>query len=297
MTYTLTCTGAGGTSAPSSATVTVNAATPAQPTVTLLANGSSPANVLTGSSPTFSWSSSNATSCTASGGSASDWSGAKATSSSGVAVGPVSATPGVYAYTLTCSGPGGSGSSTVQLTILPPNGSDCGVGVPTTNLVGPNATAFGVVNGGPLGLLCLLCSVTDPGNVVDPATANGSKPYATINQPVGVLGTTSLTVDGTTTYPAGRKVGFVVAEGNGLLNATVLQGLTVETLLNGAVQETATSTGLLGLDALGLIAINPDAGFVDFTATKPFNSVAIVAGSVASVLGTYKVYDACVTLQ
>jgi len=201
----------------------------------------------------------------------------------------VSATPGIYAYTLTCSGPGGSGSSTVQLTVMPQNGSDCGVGVATTDLVGPNASATSQVNG-----ICLLgCGVANLNNVVDTSTLN----YATITEPVGVLATTSLTVDGTTTYPAGRKVGFVVAEGTTLLSLQAIQGLTVVTLLNNAVQETATANGLLNLDALGLIAVNPAAGFVDFTTTKPFNSVAIVAGSVASVIGTYKVYDACVTLQ
>ncbi len=293
VTYTLTCTGAGGTSAPRSTSVTVNAVVPVQPTVTLLANGSSSATVVTGGTVTFSWSSSNATSCTASGGSASDWSGGKATASSGVAVGPVSGTPGIYAYTLTCSGPGGSGSSTVQITVMPPNGSDCGVGVPTTNLVGPEASATGSVNGGIGGLLCLGCSVLNPGNLTDSSTTN----YATITQTVGVLGTTSLTVNGTILYPAGRTVGFVLTEGNGLLSAALLQGVTVETLLGGVVQESATIGGLLNLDALGLIAVNPNAGFASFTTTKPFDSLAIVAGSVLSVIATYHVYDACVSLQ
>ncbi len=288
VTYTLTCTGGGGTSAPSSTRVTVNPVVPVQPTVTLLADGAASATVLTGSEVTFSWSSSHATSCTASGGSNSDWSGTQSTSNSGVLVGPVSSVPGIYAYTLTCSGPGGSGSSTVQLTIMPPNGSDCGVGVPTTDLVTPAASATGTVNG-----ICLLCSVSDPGYLVDAPTNN----YATMVQPVGVVGSTSLTVNGTTTYPAGRTVGFVLAEGNQLLSANVLQGLTVETLIGNTVQESVTGAGLLGLDALGLIAVNPDAGYVSFTTTKPFNSVELIATSLASVLATYKVYDACVTLK
>jgi hypothetical protein len=293
VTYTLTCTGAGGTSAPRSTSVTVNPVMPVQPTVTLLADGSTSATVVTGGTVTLSWSSSNATSCTASGGSASDWSGTKATASSGVSVGPVSGTPGIYAYTLSCSGPGGSGTSTVQLTIMPPNGSDCGVGVPTTNLVGPEASATGSVNGGIGGLLCLGCSVSNPGYLTDASPQT----YATMIQPVGVLGTTSLTVNGSILYPAGRKVGFVLTEGNGLLTASLLQGVTVETLMGNTVQESATIGGLLNLDALGLIAVNPNAGFATFTTTKPFNSLAIVAGSVASVIATYNVYDACVSLQ
>jgi PKD repeat protein len=205
----------------------------------------------------------------------------------------VSGTPGIYAYTLTCSGPGGSGSSKVQITVMPPNGSDCGVGVPTTNIVGPEASATGAVNGGIGGLLCLGCSVSNPGYLTDSSTSN----YATMVQPVGLLGTTSLTVNGTVLYPAGRKVGFVLTEGNGLLSTTLLQGVTVDTLLGGVVQESATIGGLLNLDALGLIAVNPNAGFASFTTTKPFDSLAIVAGSVLSVIATYHVYDACVSLQ
>ena len=67
-TYTLTCTGAGG-SASQSGTVTIAPA----PTVTLSA---SPTTVASGASSTLTWCSTNATSCTASGG----WTGAKATS-------------------------------------------------------------------------------------------------------------------------------------------------------------------------------------------------------------------------
>ena len=288
VTYTLTCTGAGGSSAPSSTSVTVHAVVPVQPTVTLLANGGSSTTVLTGSTVTFSWSSSNATSCSASGGSASDWSGTKGTSSGGVLVGPVSATPGIYAYTLTCSGPGGSGSSTVQLTVMPPNGADCGVGFPSTDLVGPDATATGTVSG-----ICIGCSVSGVGNLFNTPTND----YATMQQTVGVLGTTALTVNGSRTYPAGRTVGFIVANGNGLLSTTLLNALTVQTLMGGTVQESMTTNGLLSLDALGLIAVNPDAGFLAFTTTKPFNSVAIIAGSLVGVAATYRVYDACVSLR
>ena len=101
-TFTLTCTGLGG-SGSQSATVTVNA--PA-PTVTLTAN---PLTVSSGGSSTLTWSSTNATSCTASGG----WTGAKATSGS-QSTGSLSATT---SFTLTCSGPGGTASDTMTVTV------------------------------------------------------------------------------------------------------------------------------------------------------------------------------------
>jgi len=107
-TYTLSCSGGGG-SAQQSATVTVTGggggSTPA-PTVTLSA---SPTSVATNGTPTLTWSSTNATSCTASGG----WSGTKATSGS-AQVGPLTNSTD---FGLTCSGAGGSMQQTVTVTV------------------------------------------------------------------------------------------------------------------------------------------------------------------------------------
>jgi 6-phosphogluconolactonase (cycloisomerase 2 family) len=94
--YSLTCTGTGGT-ASSAATVAVNAPPPA-PTATVTPGAST---VIIGSSTTLTWSSTEATSCTASGA----WSGAKSAS------GAETVTPaalGASSYTLTCTGAGGS---------------------------------------------------------------------------------------------------------------------------------------------------------------------------------------------
>jgi len=101
-TYTLTCTGDGG-SASESVTITVNTAPAAvAPTVTLSA---SPSRVSRGRAITLSWSSTDATSCSASG----NWSGAKPVvgSESIVINGPVT-------FTLNCSGDGGTASGSVS---------------------------------------------------------------------------------------------------------------------------------------------------------------------------------------
>src|SRR5271157_169345 len=108
-TYTLTCTGAGG-SANQSVTVTVTAAPPPPvPTVSLSAN---PTSVASGGSATLTWSSTNATSCTASNG----WSGAEATSGT-QSLNNLTATT---TYTLTCTGAGGSANQSVTVTVVPP---------------------------------------------------------------------------------------------------------------------------------------------------------------------------------
>ena len=103
-TFTLSCTGAGGTIA-RSATVTVQTTTPA-PTVVLNAN---PTTVNVGGNSVLTWSSTNATACTASGG----WSGAKAVSGNQT----ITSIPSTTTYTLTCTGAGGSGNNSATVTV------------------------------------------------------------------------------------------------------------------------------------------------------------------------------------
>jgi hypothetical protein len=292
VTYTLTCRGPGGTSAPSSVNVTVNPITPPAPAVTLVANGSNPAQVQPGGSITLSWTSSNATSCSASGGSG-GWSGAQPTSSSGVSVTSI-AIPGIYTYTLSCSGPGGTGSSTVQITVISAQSYDCGIpGTPTSALAGSAATVSTSASG-----VCLLgsCSVSNPGNVIDSNPDN----YATMVIPLGIGGSTSLEVADTATFPPGRKVGFIIANGTSLLDASLLGAVEIQTLLNGTVQETAATTGLpdvIQVQAAGLLGVDQYSGYAEFTTTKSFNAVQIVAGSLVGLDSTIKVYSACVSQQ
>jgi hypothetical protein len=104
--YSLTCTGTGGTS--SASTVMVNII----PTATLVA---SPSVIASGGSSTLTWSSTNATACTASG---AGWSGAKATSGT-QSTGALTATT---SYSLSCSGAGGT-SSLVTATVTISSGT------------------------------------------------------------------------------------------------------------------------------------------------------------------------------
>jgi len=114
--YVLMCTGAGG-SASQSATVTVSAATaPPTPTITISA---SPSVVASGDSATLTWSSTNATACTASGA----WTGSE----------PVSGTHSTGAlsanaiYTLTCTGAGGSTQQSTTVAISAPVSASAGL--------------------------------------------------------------------------------------------------------------------------------------------------------------------------
>jgi len=102
-TYGLSCTGSGGTGT-SSVTVTVVPNPP--PSVTLTAT---PSTVASGAASTLNWSSTNATTCTASGG----WSGARATSGSSSTGALTAATT----FALACTGQGGSTSASATVSV------------------------------------------------------------------------------------------------------------------------------------------------------------------------------------
>ncbi len=113
--YTLTCSGAGGTT-PATATLTVTP--PPAPTVTISV---APTSITSGQSATLTWSSTNATSCTASGA----WSGTEATSGSST----VSPTViGTASYTLACTGSGGTATGTASLSVAAASGGKSGGG-------------------------------------------------------------------------------------------------------------------------------------------------------------------------
>ncbi|MDE2218968.1 MAG: Ig-like domain repeat protein [Gammaproteobacteria bacterium] len=109
--------GDAGHSASASSVVNLSVSTPPpQPTVTLSV---SPTSITLGQSTTLTWSSTNATSCTASG----SWSGTQATS------GTSSQTPastGSLSYSLACTGAGGTTSSSATLTVNAASGGGGG---------------------------------------------------------------------------------------------------------------------------------------------------------------------------
>ena len=109
--FSLTCTGAGG-SASASATVSVSG-TPPPPSVTV-SLAANPTSVASGGTSILTWSSTNAASCTASGG----WSGAQATSGS-TSTGALTSTG---LFNLACTGTGGTATATASVLVVPPPG-------------------------------------------------------------------------------------------------------------------------------------------------------------------------------
>ncbi len=138
-TYTLTCSdfsNVTNTSPSASATATLTVTAPPAPVVTV---NVAPSTIAVGQSATLTWSSTNATTCSAN----SAWSGAQATS------GMLTLTPtvaGGFAYSLTCTGAGGTGNGATALIVSPTPGSTTNAPTvivtisPTTITVGQSAT-------------------------------------------------------------------------------------------------------------------------------------------------------------
>lgn len=166
-TFTLVCGGPGG-SAGQSITVTVDAPPlPPAPTVSLSAN---PSSIPYDGSSTLNWSSTNATSCVASG----DWSGNKAISGSKVK-NNLTATS---TFILTCSGDGGSAGQSVTVTVDPPP-------LPTVSLSADPST----VNAG--GVTTLTWSTSNADSCEGRKDWSGPKPLSG-SEVVGPLTETSL---------------------------------------------------------------------------------------------------------
>jgi hypothetical protein len=146
---------------------------------------------------------------------------------------------------------------------------------------------------------CVGCSVSNPTNVVNPATTNP----AVITIPLGLVsGDQSLTVQDTVnSFPAGDLVGFVVSvPGASVLNLALLQPVTI-TAESIAADGTVTDEGSAGatrpvaLDLLSLLA-NDGETVATVTATGTFNAVNIDVSGVANALTDINVFyaGACV---
>lgn len=155
----------------------------------------------------------------------------------------------------------------------------------------PNAAVQTDISG-----ICIGCSISNPGSVVDDDITT----VATLNTPVGLLnGSAELQVQDTaTTYPAGRRAGFVIYDPAGaLLTATLLQTVTVSAVNNGVVQSSASGTTLT-LDLLGSPIIGTtEPRFASLVTTGPFNELRISFGSTVNALAQLGVIQACVSVN
>lgn len=134
--------------------------------------------------------------------------------------------------------------------------------------------------------ICLLCSVTDDGNVINANLEDAAR----ISVPVGVGGSGFIRVTDTDeTYTGTNRVGFVIENPDTLIDLSLLQIIT--TLLDGSVMDSDTGGSLVALSLIG----GGDRGLVVFETTGDFNQVQINVGALADLLNQTDVYSACVS--
>lgn len=135
--------------------------------------------------------------------------------------------------------------------------------------------------------ICLLCSLTDEGNVVDGDTTN----FAEINLPIGVAGSGVIAVEANETIPAHYEAGFAVRQGVGLLDLNLLGGITLSTYAGGVLQESVVANSALA--SVALLA-GTDINLISFKTTQDFDEIRISAQGLVSLLVDLDVFYAFV---
>ena len=145
-------------------------------------------------------------------------------------------------------------------------------------------------NTGTDGVACIACEVDNAINVI----SEDNSDYALINIVTGATGSGSISVqDVLVDYPASTQAGFVIRDTNDLLQADLLNTLTITTYLDGVQQEQQTSSNLLALDALGLNIIPTSTdGFyaVTLTTTSSFDEIQLTVTSLVAAINSIEVY-------
>ena len=132
----------------------------------------------------------------------------------------------------------------------------------------------------------LNCFITNEGNVVDANTAN----VGNIDIPLGLAGGVYFSVDTNTTFPAGRRAGFLIDNGTGLIDLNLFSNFSLTTYLNGVEQESVSSAALLDVSLFG----GPNINAVSFVTTKSFDEVRLNVGSLIGAALDLDVYYAFV---
>ena len=139
-------------------------------------------------------------------------------------------------------------------------------------------------------LICLNCSLTTPENLIDDADTTN---VGNITITAGAAVTGSISVASTTTFPAGTLAGFAVSDGSGpllgLLNADLLNSISINTYLGGVLQQ-----NVLALDPIAGVTVLPGSAvnLLTIATTAPFDEIQIVVDPFLGVAVDFNVHYA-----
>lgn len=319
-TYNLTCTSAAGAQTKDKATVTVYNANTIDVPLTAV-----PTSTTQNSTVNLSWNHPNASSCTAAEtapdtSDPGDFIGSKNTTNGQFTTQPL-AQVGNYTFKLTCVDQTTNVSKTDTATVTvtsstPVTADNCSVGlsnsVPFVN-TSLSDTTFTTTHKGLIPSVPLLLPngsdpMTNEANVINSDLSD----FGTLTSFVGITGTVSETVNDTGStnlpYQGGRVAGFVVDFPPELVQAGVLQNVTLSTLKRNSfgdeqVVQSADSTGSAGgglkvqlLDTSVLGSTGTNKAYLSFTTTagNNFDAVQLQIGGLLNVVNQINIYYACV---
>ncbi|GGD70851.1 hypothetical protein GCM10011514_38700 [Emticicia aquatilis] len=137
--------------------------------------------------------------------------------------------------------------------------------------------------------ICIGCSVTAASTVVNGNLGD----YAEMTIGASIIGGgVAISVQDTVSdYPSGYYAGFTVQPVGNILSASILSGITINTYLNGTLQETATSAN--GLLKLSILSGYGSLQRVGLQTTKNYDEIQIIAnGGLATLLTGLRVFYA-----
>jgi hypothetical protein len=138
--------------------------------------------------------------------------------------------------------------------------------------------------------VCLLCGVTNQGNVINSNTDDAAN--MALNISVGGAG--YVQVNSPVIFPAGSEAGFTFnpqAGFIGVIGLDILGKITVTTYLNGQEQESQTGSNLINGDIIEFFNNKQSIGF---TTNLPFNKIRITIATGLGLLSNPQVYHAYV---
>ncbi|MCB0706267.1 MAG: hypothetical protein KDC34_13195 [Saprospiraceae bacterium] len=139
-----------------------------------------------------------------------------------------------------------------------------------------NASISGANSG--LDGLCIGCSLSGTGNLIDGDTTN----FANISIPIGVLSSGSISVSSSSVFPAGHEAGFIVRDADGLLgllDATVLGQIRIRTYLGGVLQESNLASATIV--TASLLEGTTDLNRISFKTSGSFDEISITVSGLA----------------
>ncbi len=133
------------------------------------------------------------------------------------------------------------------------------------------------------GLVCVGCNVSN----TDAVLSTSNTDFASINITAGVAATGSLAVrDATNAYPANSTAGFVVKSNSSIVEVSLFDSITIETLdQNGNVLESASGSDLIDLTVLiNLLGGTPNGIYnLGFETTQKYYGIQITVSKLVDV--------------